>query len=109
MTIQDEITVQTLKTVKQAQDITVGAINTVADRVAPLLPKTESVAFLQNVPTATELVEKAFDLGGVLLASARTIAVEATKAFSPRTAAKTAPKAATKPAAKANGTKPAAA
>lgn len=91
MTIQDEITAQTLKTVKQAQDITLSAIHTVAERVQPLLPKLPT---LDNVPSPTEVVEKAFGLSEMLLASAKNVAVEATKAFTPE-----APKAAKKPAA----------
>ncbi|MEY2399080.1 MAG: hypothetical protein QOJ00_2254 [Actinomycetota bacterium] len=105
MTIQDEITAQTLKTVKQAQDITIGAIHTVAERVSPLLPNTSSVPFIDNLPSATEVVEKAFDLSSVLLASAKNVAVEATKAFAPKTAAPTATKAATKTTPKATAAK----
>jgi hypothetical protein len=100
MTLQDEITAQTLKTVKQAQDITIGAINTVAERVAPLLPK---VPQLENLPKPAEVVEKAFGLSELLLASAKNVALEATKAFTPE-----APKAA-KPAAKPTAKKPVAA
>ncbi len=97
MTIQDEITAQTIKTVKQARDITLGAINTVADRVTPLLPKVDA-SFLDGLPKPSEVVEKAFDLSHKLLASAKNAAGEATKAFQPKTAtaapaAKTTPKA----------------
>jgi hypothetical protein len=101
MTIQDEITAQTLKTVKQAQDLTLDAIHTVAERVSPLIPKADSIPFLTNLPTPSEVVAKAFDLSSVLLASAKNVAVEATKAFTPQ-AAKPAPKPTTpKAAAKA--------
>lgn len=99
MTIQDEITAQTIKTVKQAQDVTISTINKVADRVQPLLPK---VDFLDNLPKPAEVVGKAFDLSAVLLASAKNVAVEATKAFYPQNskpAAKPTPKVAAKAAA----------
>lgn len=99
MTIQDEITAQTLKTVKQAQDFTISTINTVADRVTPLLPKFDT-SILDGLPKPTEVVEKAFDLSSVLLASAKNVAVEATKAFQPKAApAKPAAKTTPKPAA----------
>ena len=97
MTIQDEITAQTIKTVKQAQDFTISTINTVADRVTPLFPK---VDFLDNLPKPAEVVEKAFDLSAVLLASAKNVAVEATRAFYPQSS---------KPAAKPTPTPKAAA
>ena len=104
MTIQDEITAQTLKTVKQAQDFTISTFNSVAERVTPLLPKVD-ISFLDGLPKPAEIVEKAFDFTSELLASAKNVAVEATKAFQPKAApakpaAKTAPKpAAAKPAA----------
>ncbi len=96
MTIQDDITAQTRKTVKQAQDFTIVAINAVADRVTPLLPKFDTdrlpkLRGLENLPKPVEVVEKAFDLSSALLASARNVAVEATKAWAPE---------ATKPVAK---------
>lgn len=91
MTFQDEITAQTLKTVKQAQDITIGAINTVAERMSPLLPKLPA---LDTLPKATEVVEKAFGLSELLLASAKNVALEAAKAVTPE-----APKPAKKPTA----------
>lgn len=97
MSIQDEITAQTIKTVKQAQDFAIGTINAVADRVTPLLPKVDALPGLDKLPKPAEVVEKAFDLSSVLLASAKNVAVEATKAFSPAPAkpvAKTTPKAA---------------
>lgn len=93
MTIQDEINAQTIKTVKQAQDFAIGTINKVADRVTPLLPKVDSLPFGENLPKPAEIVEKAFDLSAVLLASAKNVALEATKAFYPQ--AKPATKAAT--------------
>ncbi len=104
MTIQDEITAQTLNAVKQAQDFTISTFNTVAERVTPLLPKLD-VSFLNGLPKASEIVEKAFDFTSELLATAKNAAVEATKAFEPKVApakpaAKTTPKpAAAKPAA----------
>ncbi|MBA2608993.1 MAG: hypothetical protein H0U92_08655 [Actinobacteria bacterium] len=112
MTIQDEITAQTIKTVKQAQDITIGAINTVADRVTPLLPKIDT-SFLNGFPKPSEVVEKAFDLSHVLLTSAKNVAVEATNAFQPKTAtaapaAKATPKNTAKTAAKPAAAQPAA-
>ena len=101
MTIQDEINARTIKTVKQAQDFAIGTIQTVSDRVTPLLPKVPQLSFTENLPKPAEVVEKAFDLSSVLLASAKNVAVEATKAFYPeaKPAPKATPKAATKPAA----------
>ena len=95
MTIQDEINARTIKTVKQAQDFAIDTITAVADRVTPLLPKVDSLPFGvgENLPKPSEVVEKAFDLSAVLLASAKNVAVEATKAFYPQT--KPATKAAT--------------
>lgn len=84
MTIQDEINARTVTTVKQAQDFAIGTINAVAERVTPLLPKVDNIPYIENVPTASEVVSKAFDLSEVLLASAKNVAVEATKAFSLR-------------------------
>ncbi len=83
MTIQDEITAQTLKTVKQAQDITIDAINTVAERVSPLLAKLPTVPALENLPKPVEIVENAFSVSELLLTSAKNVAVTATKAFAP--------------------------
>ena len=94
MTIQDDITAQTLKTVKQAQDITIDAINTVAGRVTPLLSKLPTVPALENLPKPVEVVENAFSISELLLTSAKNVAVTATRAFTPE-----APKAAKKPAA----------
>lgn len=87
MTFQDELAAQTLKTVKQAQDITLVAINRIAERVNQL-PKLDADALpkipaLENLPKPVAVVEKAFDLSSLLLASARNVAVEATRAFSP--------------------------
>jgi hypothetical protein len=87
MTIADEFTTQTLKTVKQAQDFALSTINTVSERVAPLLPKVDSLpGRLNELPKATEIVEKAFDLQAALLEASRNVALEATKAFSIRQA-----------------------
>lgn len=103
MTIADEFTTQTIKTVKQAQDIALGAITTVAERVSPLLPKVDSLpGRLNDLPKATYLVEKAFDVSSVVLEASRTVALEAAKAFAIREGkpvAKTTPKAAAKAAA----------
>ncbi len=102
MTIQDEITTRTIKSVKQAQDFAIDTINAVADRVTPLLPKLDSLPFAENLPKASEVVEKAFDLRIALLNSAKTVAVEATKAFYPQAKPATkplSPKAAAKSAA----------
>src|SRR5260221_9342604 len=102
MTIQDEINARTIQTVKQAQDFTISTINAVADRVQPLLPKVDSLPFADSLPKPADVVEKAFDLSSVLLASARNVAVEAAKAFSvPQTkpAAKSSKKAPTATAA----------
>ena len=101
MTIQDEINARTIKTVKQAQDFAIDTITAVADRVTPLLPKVDSLPFGvgENLPKPSEVVEKAFDLSAVLLASAKNVALEATKAFYPQ---------ATKPATKATTVKAAA-
>jgi hypothetical protein len=83
MTIQDDINTRTLTAVKQAQDFTLTAINRAAERVQPLLAKIE-LPFGENLPKASEVVEKAFDLSADLLASAKKVAVEYTKAFSVR-------------------------
>jgi hypothetical protein len=56
----------------------------VSERVQPYLPKLDSVPYIDRFPTATEVVQKAFDLSAELLKSAKKVAVEATKAFSLR-------------------------
>jgi hypothetical protein len=93
MTIADDFTTQTLKTVKQAQDFALNTITVVSERVSPLLPKVDSFpGRLNELPKATDLVEKAFDLQAALLEASRNVALEATKAFSLRQApAKKAP------------------
>ena len=95
MTIQDEINTRTLKTAKQAQDFALDAIKTVSERVQPYLPKLDSLPYIDRLPTATEVVEKAFELQAELTKISKKVAVEATKAFALRDG-----KPAAKPAAK---------
>lgn len=92
--LQDTITARTLTAVKTAQDLALDATKTVADAVTPYLPSLDSLPFADKLPNPTEVVEKAFDFTTVLLAGARNVAVEATKAFT-----KPAPKATKKAAA----------
>lgn len=103
MTIADEITTQTIKTVKQAQDFALTTINSVSERVTPLLPKLDSFpGRLNDLPKPAEVVEKAFDLSSVVLEASRNVALEAAKAFQLRQdkpVAKTTPKTAAKAAA----------
>jgi len=94
-TIQDEFNARTLKGVKQAQEYAIDAIKAVGERVQPVLPKLDNVRGIDRFPTATEVVEKAFELSAELLKSAKAVALEATKAFALRDAKK-----ASKPAAK---------
>jgi hypothetical protein len=94
-TLQDEFNARTLKAAKQAQSYAVEAIKAVGDRVQPVLPKIDNIRGIDRLPTATEVVEKAFELSAELLKSAKAVALEATKAFSLRDA-----KPGTKPAAK---------
>ena len=54
--------------------------------MTPCCPKVDSLPGLENLPKPAEVVEKAFDLSSVLLASAKNVAVEATKAFTPKAA-----------------------
>jgi hypothetical protein len=84
--IQDEFNARTLKTVKQAQEYAVDALKAVGERVQPLLPKTavERIPGIENLPTATEVIEKAFALSAELLKSAKAVALEASKAFALR-------------------------
>lgn len=84
MTIQDEINTRTLHTAKQAQDFALETIKTVSERVQPYLPKLDALPYIDRLPTATEVVEKAFELQAELLKSAKKVALEATKAFSLR-------------------------
>ena len=94
-TLQDEFNARTIKTVKQAQEYAVDALKAVGERVQPVLPKLDNVRGIDRLPTATEVVEKAFELSAELLKSAKVVALEATKAFALRDA-----KPARKPAAK---------
>ncbi len=84
MTIQDEINTRTLKSAKQAQDFALDTIKNVSERVQPYLPKIDNLPYIDRLPTATEVVEKAFELQAELLKTAKKVAVEATKAFSLR-------------------------
>jgi hypothetical protein len=86
MTIQDEINTRTLQTVKQAESFAVDTLKSVGERVQPVLPKIDGLRGIDKLPTATEIVEKAFDLSSELLKSAKKVAVEATKAFALRDA-----------------------
>jgi hypothetical protein len=104
-TIQDEFNARAIKTVKQAQEYAVDAIKLVGERVQPVLPKLNGVRGIENLPTATEVIEKAFALSAELLKSAKVVALEASKAFALRdvtTAAKPAAKKATTAAPKAD-------
>ncbi|HVT77076.1 MAG TPA: hypothetical protein VHD87_08605 [Acidimicrobiales bacterium] len=103
-TIQDEFNARTLKTVKQAQEFAIDAIKAVSERVQPVLPKLDNVRGIENLPTAHDVVEKAFELSAELLKSAKAVALEATKAFALRETKK-----APKPAAKKAPAAPAAA
>jgi hypothetical protein len=94
-TIQDEFNTRTLKVAKQVQEYAVDALKAVGERVQPVLPKIDRIPGIENLPTATEVVEKAFYLSNELLKSAKVVAVEATKAFTLRDG-----KPAAKPAAK---------
>ena len=98
MSIQDDINARTLTTVKQAQEYAIDAIKAVGERVQPVLPKLDRIPGVDNLPTASEVIEKAFELSSELLKSAKTVALEASKAFSLREE-KIAPKPATKKAA----------
>ena len=95
-TIQDEFNARAIKTVKQAQEYAIDAIKLVGERVQPVLPKLNGIRGIDNLPTATEVIEKAFALSAELLKSAKVVAVEATKAFALRD---------TKPAAKTSSKK----
>ena len=97
MSIQDDINARTLTTVKQAQEYAIDAIKAVGERVQPVLPKIDRIPGVENLPTASEVVEKAFELSAELLKSAKAVALEASKAFSLREE-KTAPKPAAKKA-----------
>ena len=83
-TIQDEFNTRTLKVAKQVQEYAVDAIKAVGERVQPVLPKLDRIRGIENLPTATEVVEKAFYLSNELLKSAKVVAIEATKAFALR-------------------------
>ncbi len=96
MTTTDTITARTLTAVKTAQDLALDATKTVADAVTPYLPSFDSLPFAEKLPKPAEIVEKAFDFTTVLLAGARNVAVEATKAWT---------QADTKPAAKTTAAK----
>ncbi|MEY2473191.1 MAG: hypothetical protein QOK28_2520 [Actinomycetota bacterium] len=96
-TIQDEFNARALKSVKQAQEFAIDAIKAVSERVQPVLPKIDNLRGVDRLPTATEVVEKAFELSAELLKSAKAVALEATKAFALREGQKSV---ATKPAAK---------
>lgn len=89
-TLQDSITARTLTAVKAAQDVALDASKTIADAVTPYLPAFDSLPFAEKLPRPAEVVEKAFDLTTVLLAGARNVAVEATKAWTKSTPAPTA-------------------
>ena len=98
-TIQDEFNTRTLKVAKQVQEYAVDAIKAVGERVQPVLPKIDRIPGVENLPTATEVIEKAFELSAELLKSAKVVALEASKAFAlretkPVKAAKKAPAAA---------------
>jgi hypothetical protein len=95
MTIQDEFNARTLTTVRQAQEYAVEAIKAVGARVQPVLPKIDGIRGIENLPTASEVIEKAFELSAELLKSAKVVALEASKAFALRETKKP-----TKPAAK---------
>jgi len=96
-TIQDEFNSTTLKYAKQAQEFAVDGLKAVGERVQPVLPKAAfgRIPGIENLPTAYEVVEKAFELSAELLKSAKVVALEATKAFALRDGKK-----ATKPAPK---------
>jgi hypothetical protein len=94
-TIQDEFNTRTLKVAKQVQEYAVDAIKAVGERVQPVLPKIDRIPGVENLPTASEVIEKAFELSAELLKSAKVVALEASKAFALRDA-----KPAAKPAAK---------
>jgi hypothetical protein len=104
VTIQDEFNARTLKTVKQAQEYAVEAIKAVGERVQPVLPKLDNVRGIDRFPTATEVVEKAFELSAELLKSAKAVALEATKAFALRDGKPARKTAAKKPAAATTAT-----
>ena len=98
-TLQDEFNARTIKTVKQAQEYAVDALKAVGERVQPRLPKLDNVRGIDRLPTLQEVVEKYFELQTELLKSAKTVAVEATKAFALRDGKPARKPAAKKPAA----------
>jgi hypothetical protein len=64
------------------QDLSVGAVNLVAETVASYVPEVQLPA---AVPTVREIVEAGFDLATQLLAAQRTFAVQVLDAIAPVT------------------------
>jgi hypothetical protein len=70
----DSIEDQVLEAVRQSQDVVVKAVKSWADAGKNLVPDLPALPFADQLPSATELVDKTFDFADKLIAAQREFA-----------------------------------
>jgi hypothetical protein len=80
---------QTLKSVKQSQDVVVEAVRTWASAVEKALPETPAIPFADKLPTPQAIVKATFDFAEELLKAQREFIENLLDAATPLIAPKT--------------------